>query len=192
MRIKNVYDIIFIWFYQLDVRMVLSKISLSSRVRLRRYQKIASLSRTGMPLPRALDAIWQVTSFGGKKFSAPLAQAIDAWRKKVYDGYSFGKALEGWVPVREWTIIEAGAGDMGQALEEAAGLIESSQRMMSAVYTALGYPLFLGGLLCILLWIFSVDAIPAFAEVKPMEKWTGLAASMGLMSNLVHFGLIPF
>jgi type II secretory pathway component PulF len=145
-----------------------------------------------MPVPRALDAIWQVGSSGGRRPTAPLAQVVDAWRKKVYDGYSFGRALEGWVPVEEWTLVEAGAGDLAQALEEAAGLIETSQRMRAAIYTALGYPTFLGALLCVLLWIFSVEAIPAFAEVKPMDKWTGLAAGMGLLSNAVRGGLLPF
>ncbi len=189
---KNVLDTFAVWFDGFDSGPVLAKLALSSRTRLRLYRKIASLSRTGMPVPRALDAIWQVASLGGRKARAPLAQAIDAWRKKVYDGHSFGMALDGWVPVQEWTIIEAGAGDLGQALEEAAGLIESSRRMMSAVYTAIGYPIFLGGMLCILLWIFSVDAIPAFAEVKPMEKWTGLAAGMAVLSNAVRAGLLPF
>lgn len=189
---KNVLDSFVLWFDGFDIGSARAKLSLSSRTRLRLYRKIASLSRTGMPVPRALDAVWQVTSLGGKKAGSPLALAVDAWRKKVYDGYSFGTALDGWVPVQEWMIIEAGASDLGQALEEAASLIESSQRMMAAVYTAIGYPVFLGGLLCILLWIFSVDAIPAFAEVKPMEKWTGLAAGMGILSNAVRAGLLPF
>jgi type II secretory pathway component PulF len=189
---KNILDIFAVWFDGLDVGIALAKLSLSSRTRIRLYRKIASLSRTGMPVPRALDAIWQVSSLGGKKAGSSLALAVDAWRKKVYDGHSIGTALDGWVPVREWTIIEAGAGDLGQALEEAAGLIESSQRMMAAVYTAIGYPIFLGGMLCILLWIFSVEAIPAFAEVKPMDKWTGLAAGMGILSNTVRCGLLPF
>ncbi|MDR3438186.1 type II secretion system F family protein [Telmatospirillum sp.] len=176
----------------LDLRRLWAKASLSSRSRLRLYGKIASLSRTGMPLPRALDAVWQVTSVGGKRATSPQAFVVDAWRRKVYDGYSFGRALEGWVPEREWTIVEAGSGDLGLALEEASGLIDSSQKMKGAVFTAIGYPLFLSGLLCLLLWIFSVDAIPAFAEVKPMEKWTGLAASMGTLSNAVRAGLFPF
>jgi type II secretory pathway component PulF len=64
--------------------------------------------------------------------------------------------------------------------------------MAGAVLTAVGYPLFLLALLCVLLWIFSADAIPAFAEVKPMESWTGMAASMGILANSVRLGLLPF
>ncbi|PKU22812.1 type II secretion system F family protein [Telmatospirillum siberiense] len=189
---KTIFDTIVFWFEGMDIGLFQARLALTARVRMRLYRKIASLSRTGMPLPRALDAIWQVSSLGGKRSASPLARVVDSWRRKVYDGHTFGKALDGWVPVQEWSLIEAGAGDLGQALDEAAGLIESSQKMLGAITTAVGYPLFLGGLLCILLWIFSVDAIPAFAEVKPMEKWTGLAAAMGVLSRVVHAGLLPF
>lgn len=189
---RAIFDAIVFRLEDFDISLFQARLALSARVRLRLYRKIASLSRTGMPVPRALDAIWQVSSLSGRRSSSALARVIDSWRQRVYDGHTFGKALEGWVPVQEWSLIEAGAGDLGQALDEAAGLIESSRKMMGAVTTAVGYPLFLGALLCILLWIFSVDAIPAFAEVKPMDKWTGLAAAMGVLSHVVHVGLLPF
>lgn len=176
---------------RLDIGLLMARHSLSQRVRMRLYRKIASLSRTGMPLPRALDAIWQVASLGGRKAASPVARAVDGWRRKVYDGHTFGRALEGWVPVQEWVLIEAGAGDLSKALDEAAGLIEASRKMKGAAATAVAYPFFLCALLCVLLWIFSVDAIPAFAEVKPMDQWTGLAAGMASLSRLVHVGLLP-
>lgn len=175
-----------------DLRQVWARHRLSAGARLKLYGKIASLSRTGMPLPKALDAVWRVASAGGRRAGSAEALAIDSWRRRVYDGYSFGQALAGWVPDRETTIMEAGAGDLSRALDEAAGLIRSSKAMKSAVLTAVGYPVFLSGLLAFLLWIFSADAIPAFAEVKPMERWTGLAASMGVLSNTVRAGLVPF
>ena len=174
-----------------DIGTAYAKLSLSARKRARLYRKLASLVRTGMPLPRALDAIWRLAAEGGERPRVAAARVVDAWRSKVYDGRSFGEALAGWVPAREWMIVEAGSSDLAEALEDAATLIEASRQMTAAASNAVGYPLFLSTLLGVLLWIFSNDAIPAFAEVKPMESWTGLAASMATLSTLVRLGLVP-
>lgn len=178
-------------FDHFDIGVFLARASLSARARARLYRKLASLARTGMPLPRALDAIWQFASRNGSQPRRPLALVVEAWRRAVYDGRSFGAALASWVPSREWMIIEAGAGDLEQALEDAAGLIDSSRRMVGAVVSAATYPAFLGLLLCILMWIFSVEAIPAFAAIKPMEQWSGMGASLATLSRLVGTGMLP-
>lgn len=168
-----------------------ARLALSLAVRLRLYRKLAGLLGTGMPLPRALDTLWQTVSDDGRRPTLPLAMAIDHWRKQVYDGRTFGRSLADWVPAREWMVIEAGSGNLAQALEDAAGLIETSRRVVGAVVGAVTYPAFLVLLLSVILWIFSVQAIPAFAQVKPMDQWTGLAAGMGIMAQAVHAGLLP-
>ncbi|HIJ64217.1 MAG TPA: hypothetical protein HPQ04_16115, partial [Rhodospirillaceae bacterium] len=167
------------------------RLALSLKVRLRLYRKLASLLRTGMPLPKALDTLWRVASDDGRRPHLPLALATDRWRRQVYDGNSIGRILADWVPDREWMMVEAGSGNLAEALEDAAALTETSRRMVAAVIGAIAYPTFLVVLLGIILWIFSVQAIPAFAQVKPMEQWTGLAAAMAVMSQLVHAGLLP-
>jgi type II secretory pathway component PulF len=168
------------------------KMALDGKVRLRIYRKIAALTRTGMPLPRAIEILRNLASQGGKKNDLPLVKVIDRWRSRVLDGRSFGEAMADWVPVREWMIVEAGSADLAEALEEVCILLENSGKMKSAVLTAVGYPLFLAGLVSVLLWIFSVDAIPAFSQIKPMDQWEGLAWYMGVMSKTVQIGLIPF
>ena len=168
-----------------------ARLTLSMKVRLRLYRKLASLLRTGMPLPRALDTIWRTVSDDGRRPTMPLALAIDHWRRQVYDGNSIGRTLADWVPAREWMVIEAGSGNLALALEDAAGLIETSRQVVGALVGAVIYPAFLGVLLSVILWIFSVQAIPAFAQIKPMEQWTGLAAGMALMAQAVHAGLLP-
>lgn len=167
------------------------RLALSMKVRLRLYRKLASLLRTGMPLPRALDTIWRTSSDDGRRSTTPLALAIDHWRRQVYDGNSIGRILADWVPTREWMVVEAGSGNLALALEDAAGLIETSRRVVGAVVGAVTYPAFLVVLLSVILWIFSVQAIPAFAQVRPMEQWTGLAAGMALVARAVHAGLLP-
>lgn len=168
-----------------------SRMALTPRVRSRLYRKLAGLLRTGMPLPKALDLLWLILSDDGQRQDLPLAAAADRWRREVYDGHSIGRALADWVPPREWMVIDAGSSNLVEALEDAAGLIDSARRVLAAVTGAALYPSFLAVLVSVILWIFSVQAIPAFAQIKPMEQWTGLAAGMAMMSRLVHAALLP-
>jgi type II secretory pathway component PulF len=128
---------------------------------------------------------------GARGEERPLAIAVAAWRRDVYDGRSIAQALRTSVPIRESLILEAGASDLARAFQDAAGLVETSRKMNAAVAGALIYPCFLAALLSGLLWIFSVRAIPAFAAIKPIEQWTGTAATLGLIAQCVHDGLIP-
>ena len=171
--------------------MIDRRLILTAKIRIRMYRKLSSLVSTGMPLPRALDLLWQMASSSGRNERARLAVIVNDWRKQVYDGVSFGKAMNGTVPDGEWTVIEAGAHNLGSALEDAAQLVEASQKMSGAVVGAAGYPLFLFGLVITLMWIFGTEAIPAFAQIKPTDQWTGLAAGLASMSHFVQVGLIP-
>ena len=169
---------------------VRARAALSAKVRVRLYRKLAGLVRTGLPVPRAIDAVWQLTTQGGRKVRQPLALAVGAWRQAVYDGLPVGSAMAGWVPTRETMILDAGASDLPRALEDASLLVETSHKMTAAVVGAAIYPGFLAMLLCGLLWIFSARAIPAFAQIRPVEEWTGAAAGLGWVSHFVHHGLV--
>jgi type II secretory pathway component PulF len=175
----------------IDLRIFFARQALTSSVRLRLYRKLSSLARTGMPLPRALEVLWRLASDHGNKPDRSLAVVIEAWREQVFDGRPFGQAISGWVPERESVIVEAGTQDLAQSLDDAAMLIEESRKMMGAVFSAVTYPSFLFFLVGILLYIFSTEAIPAFAAVKPSDQWRGLAGVMATVAGAVRVGAVP-
>lgn len=188
---KHVIDQVSGLLQGIDLRTFLARSALSASARVRLYRKLASLIRTGMPLPRALEVVWRLSSDQGSKPDKPLAVVLASWREQVYDGQPFGRAMAGWVPEREAIIIEAGTQDLPQALDDAAALVEASRKMAGAVFTAVGYPLFLFVLVGVLLYIFSTQAVPAFAAIKPTEQWQGLASVMAISADAVRVGAVP-
>jgi type II secretory pathway component PulF len=180
-----------LWLSSFDLERMRAKSALSAGVRSRLYRKLAGMVDSGVPVPRAIDSVWRQIAQDGRTANKPLARAVAAWRQRVYDGRSVGEALTDWVPAREAMILEAGAADLPRAFEDAATLVDTERKVGAAVAGAVVYPVFLASLLSALLWIFSTQAIPAFAEVKPMEQWTGLAGALGNFSRFVHAWLFP-
>ena len=60
-----------------------AKFMVGAKDRLRLYKKIAGLLSNGVSLQAALDVLWDQAAKGGKAKGAPLAIAIDQWRKRV-------------------------------------------------------------------------------------------------------------
>ncbi|MFZ4762520.1 MAG: type II secretion system F family protein [Alphaproteobacteria bacterium] len=155
--------------------------------RVRVYRKLAQLQRTGVPLPRAIESLWNLASQDGKKTSDPKAIVFEQWLKRVANGDTLGDALTGWVPDKERMLIEAaGSARLEMALENAAALVIASKEMSGAIVGGIAYPIFLLVAIGAVLYIFGVKVIPVFATVKPMSKWTGTAASLSLISSFVQ------
>ena len=170
-----------------------AKFSVNTKARLRLYKKIAGLLSNGVSLQAALDVLWDQASKGGKKKGDPIAIAIDSWRSSYRNGKPFGQALEGWAPLGERMLVEAGetGSRVDEALLNVIRLAESSQAIKGALIAGLSYPgvllLMLGGML----YLFGVQVIPNFGALLPPEEWTGLAAGMRVMSHIATNYLGP-
>src|SRR3546814_18237490 len=84
------------------------KLQFSGKDRLRLYRKVTRFLKNGVPIAQALDIMWTHASDDGKKPKAVPAAVIDAWRKRIRNGASFGRAILGWVPERDRLVIAAG------------------------------------------------------------------------------------
>ncbi|MEM6904168.1 MAG: type II secretion system F family protein, partial [Pseudomonadota bacterium] len=170
-----------------------AKFQVSSKVRLRLYKKIAGLLSNGVSLQAALDVLWDQAAKGGKRKGDPVAVAIDSWRQAYRNGRPFGQALEGWAPLGERMLVEAG--ESGSRLDEALlnviKLAESSQAIKGALIGGLSYPGILLVMLGGMLYLFGVQVIPNFGALLPPEQWTGLAAGMRVMSIIANNWLVP-
>ena len=170
-----------------------AKFMVGAKDRLRLYKKIAGLLSNGVSLQAALDVLWDQAAKGGKAKGAPLAIAIDQWRSAYRNGKPFGQALDGWAPLGERMLVEAG--ETGSRLDEALlnviKLAESSQAIKGAIVGGLAYPgvllLMLGGML----YLFGVQVIPSFGQLLPPEQWTGMAAGMRIMAIIANGYLVP-
>ncbi|GAB5387230.1 MAG: type II secretion system F family protein [Alphaproteobacteria bacterium] len=186
------YNSFEIWFAQKSV---------GTDVRLRIYKKLAGLIRNGVSLQVAMDVLWDQASQEGRKPKDPLAIAIDEWRRSYKDGHPFGQALEGWAPVSERMLIEAGesGSKLDEALDNVIKLATSSKKIKSALVGGLTYPLVLIIAIGAIMYIFGTKVIPAFGQVKDPDTWTGMGAYLAWLSHFaqnylifVFAGLIAF
>lgn len=158
----------------------------NGKLRLRVYNKLLSLAKAGVPLSKALDSLYNLASKNGKNPSDPLALCMNSWRASVNNGETLGTAIYGWVPEEERMLIDAaGSSSIEMAVGNAATVLESGNAMTAAIKGGVTYPAFLFAGVGVVLWVFGVQVIPAFASVKPMSEWTGIAAQMAVVSHIV-------
>lgn len=169
------------------------KLQFGGKTRIRVYRKLVSFLKNGVPLQKALDILWNFASDDGAKPSSVQAVVIDAWRKQVANGMSFGAAISGWVPEKDRIVIEAGesAGRLDLAIENAIFIHTGGAQIRSALIGGLAYPVVLIAMAIGFMLVFGLQVVPAFAEVLPREQWTGQGAQMASMSDFVQNYLAP-
>src|SRR3546814_3004654 len=115
------------------------KLQVSGKDRLRLYRKVTRVLKNGVPIAQALNSMWTHASDDGKKPKAVQAVVIDAWRKSIRNGASFGRAIQGWVPERDRIVIEAGetAGRLDVAIDNAVFIFEGSKKIRGAILSGL-------------------------------------------------------
>jgi type II secretory pathway component PulF len=164
------------------------KFQFSSRMRLSTYRKLMKFLANGVPLAQALDIMYGFASEDGKKPKKTQAVVLDAWRKNVRNGLSFARAIDGWVPDKDRTVIDAGesAGSLDMAIENAIFIHEGGKKIRGAIVAGLAYPFFLVAIAIGFMAMFGIQVVPAFEEVLPRDNWTGTGASMALLSDFVN------
>lgn len=165
----------------------------NAKVRERTYRKISSFLRNGVSLPDTLRVIHRHATDDGKKPNDPLAVVIKDWIDKVSNGQSFGRAVTKWVPAGDRIVIEAGeaAGSLADALDNAMFIQKSAKRIKSTIISGVAYPIVLITMGIGLLLIFAYRIVPAFSDILPREKWTGVPQKMGYVADFVTVGLFP-
>lgn len=169
------------------------KLQFTGKMRLRLYRKLARFLGNDVNLTTALDTMWNHASNDGKKPKNVQAVVIDAWRRNVEEGKNFGVAIQDWVPQNDRVVIEAGekAGNLSDAIENACMLYEGQKRIKTAVFIGLAYPVVLVALAFGFMAMFGIQVIPAFDQIVPRDRWTGVGASLAVMSDFVTTGLVP-
>lgn len=169
-------------------RLMLGK---SSRIRI--YRQLRVMADQGIPIKDALEAIWDRASNGGKKKDHPEAILCRLWIHRILNGSSFSQAIRDCVPQDEQMLIEAGelGGTFAKSLNDTVDMLLKKGRIKSAVIGGLAYPVVLVFVLIGMLWLFGTNVIPPFAQALPVERWTGTAASLAILSDVVRWATLP-
>ena len=165
-----------------------------SRMRCEWYRSVESLIRGGMPLESILEFMRGEFSRSGHA----LLPLVDTLMLRLRGGdqvemslsgarrRTVGLELMGLVPSSEALLIAAGesAGDLSLGLARAAAYIDAISRLRQELLTPLREPLMLLAMLLGLLSFFSLQVLPAFADISPRSQWPLSARAYGTLADL--------
>lgn len=172
-----------------DMEMTFARraISGNSAGRKRIWLKLAKLLDNGVQIKVALESM-RTRRVRAKGAKDAVAVAYGEWISEINNGKRFSDAIIGWVPPEEVMLISSGeqSGRMEASLHSAVSLIDSGDKIKSAVIGGLMYPAILILMAFGTLYLFGYKVIPGFARILPEDRWTGLAANMVDVSHFVQ------
>ncbi len=160
------------------------RLSASSRARF--WNRLASLSRSGIPIASALDFLCEskVRKSGSWHFAKHQRIAI---RSQV-----FSAGAQGWVPKEELAIIElTQEGRISEGFEQAARMATVRSKLRGTLISGLTYPLLLffgGGFVIAYL---PAQALSVMTQILDQSKWPRVSLSVLAFSNFLSaWGLV--
>jgi type II secretory pathway component PulF len=170
----------------------MTRMTFSSKMRMRLYAKLGKFIANGVPITHALDEIYVHVSLEGKKPTATAAVVVDEWRRSIRNGRSFARAIAGWAAPDELSVLDAGeiSGRLDKAIDDVLFINTARKRIRSAIF-GLIYPLMLVATTCFYLYIFGSQVVPAFKQILPVSQWHGTGRQMAMLADWVMDWLLP-
>lgn len=159
-----------------------------SRHRLSLYRQFSRFAMRGYDVKVPLETLLERAVKRGRR----TAVIYEGWLQGINNGRRFSDVLEKFVPPAERMAISSGeeTGQMGQGFHMAAYIVESNNRLRSALVSTLAYPAMLLLVFIALLVFISAFLMPQLSEMLPVEFWPPLSAALYWLSNgLRNFGL---
>lgn len=164
--------------------LLLARMYFDGPARRRTWRKLAAQLRYDVNLTYALS-IMRDRCVARKK------RGMAAVFTRILDGLNLGHSLDvavaDIVPAEERMLIRGGhkSGRLGESLELCADIIEARQGIAGAVVGAMAYPLVLFSMLVVILVVLSVEVVPALALVADPAGFTGAAALLFRIADVV-------
>lgn len=168
-----------------------AKSAFGQQVRLNFYEQLEMLIINKTSTPRALDILYDNASGDGKKRTGE-AVVLDEIRRAHNNGKSFPESIQGWVPLQEQMLIEAGSikGHLPQALRNISELSEGASKITGAMFSLL-YPIILITFLLAFFTLFNTMVVPMISDILPPDRWKGLARLFHQTSSFIAGAIIP-
>ena len=163
----------------------------STAVRAEFYQEIADALDKNITLYRAIKIKLEYY----RRTRHPLAAVMKQLVQQLKEGRQLGDALR---QLRLISPLEASllstsenAGKLKEGLMSVSDLVTGANKMKAEIAGALFYPVFLLALLVAIYVIHVFFIFPPFAEVLPLDQWTGLAAVYrDICLYIVNYGVM--
>ena len=156
--------------------------------RLKFYQQMGALTRTGMPKTDALQMIYIVASKEGKKKDETLAVVVADIIAGMVNGEGFGQAIKPWVPIDDVMVLEAieSSDDFPRFIDEYCEMLVGKKKIMSTIKGGLTYPVVLLSAIYGLMFYFGKSVTPKIEPLLAMEYWVGPAAFLAFLNRFAE------
>jgi len=148
------------------------------KIRKKLYSKLSKMLSNSVPVQEALTDLKKrrIEQFSANDIQA---KAITDWLQRISGG-TFAKALSGWIPHDEQSIIAGGeqSGRTPEALMNLVEILEAKQKIKSTIVKALTYPVLIITLVVLALAGFGGYLVPFYSNLAPNIQWYGQAESV--------------
>lgn len=160
-------------YYQLRFRF-------SASARARFWRRLASLSRSGVPIASAIDFLCD------SKCKEPASSQFVQHQRIALRSEGFSAGAAGWIPKEELAIIQiTQEGRIADGFEQAARMASVRMRLRSTLLSGLTYPTLLligGGLVVALLPGYALSVM---SDILDQAKWPKISLSVLAFSNFI-------
>jgi type II secretory pathway component PulF len=170
-----------------------AKIQFGFDKRLKFYEQLAALTRTGMPKTDALHMIYIVASREGKKKNEAMAVVVADIIAHMQNGEGFGQSIRPWVPIDDVMVFDAieNSDDFPTFVEEYCEMLRGKKEIMSTVKGGLTYPVALLSAIYGLMYYFGAEVTPKIEPLLPMDQWVGPAGFLAFLNRFANELALP-
>lgn len=142
----------------------LARVSFGFKTKRSIYRRMATLTRQGVPVSKALLLIYNHSSDDGKKPNNEVAIIVADWLAEVSNGKRIGTAFRHWISREEVALLDAGekSAKLADAFENALFIQQSMASIRGTIRTALGMPALIAVGIIVLLMMCHFVLAPAF------------------------------
>ena len=160
-----------------------AKFAFDAKTRIRTWKKLATQTHYSLSLKESIKALQNQSA----NISPILAGVFAQISAHLGCGHSLGTAITGYATSEEIMLISAAqkAGRLSEGLAMAAEILSVRSTIVTAVFAALAYPVFLLLIASSMLGIVSVFVMPQLASLSDPEKWSGFARIFYLICSFI-------
>lgn len=137
-----------------------------SKKQLEFLEDLYTLINDGIPANRAVEMMGVVSQGVNKEVAATLTE-------KISEGQPLAEGMKEWFSINVVEIIRVGetGGALAQTMKSAINTLQQQGSTMGAVYGALGYPIFVIAMACVVILYMKGKVLVQFELIKPVEQW---------------------
>lgn len=158
------------------------KMQFGGKAQLAFMEDLYVLVNDGIPANRSIEMMAQATTGITREVALSISQ-------KISEGQALADGMRDWFAPNIVEIIRVGeeGGALNETLKSGIKTLEQHSGALSAVFSAITYPLIVIAMACAIIVYLSNGVFVQFAEIKPIDQWPQAGRDLVNMANLIQY-----